>query len=71
MTADDTNCFNLLDLYSRRYDACFPAEMFVNVSDLMRVFDLSPGLTIASEISTIRNLNLTCLAARLKIAGIL
>jgi hypothetical protein len=41
--------------------------MFADASALMRVFDLSPRLTVASEISTIRNLNLTCLAARLKI----
>ena len=37
----------------------------------MRVFDLSPRLTIAAEISSIRNLNLTTRAARLKIGSIL
>jgi hypothetical protein len=32
MTADETNCFKLLDGYSRSRHACFVAEMFVNAA---------------------------------------
>ena len=53
----------------QRLDACKAA--ILPRSALMRVFDLSPGLTIAAEISSIRNLNLTCRAARLNIGSIL
>jgi hypothetical protein len=53
----------------QRLDACKPA--IFPWSALMRVFDLSPGLTIAAEISSIRNLNLTTRAARMKIGSIL